>query len=167
MLDYRLLFAFQFWGAVWFWMLLSGSGDQLFDPLPALVWRVYYRTPALNLHCLSCVYLMRVHCWVYLLAPPPFSGVGSVFHPSPLLSVFDYSSLFVFQFYCGEDQSAQGCNGLCSQRVVRGFLCGAWCSSVCCVNWHAGRFAVSSGGGGKKWCQIFSMQHGVRRISTG
>jgi hypothetical protein len=29
------------WGS-WFWMLLSGSGDQLCDPLPALLWVVAY-----------------------------------------------------------------------------------------------------------------------------
>jgi hypothetical protein len=33
--------------------------------------------------------------------PPPFSSVVSAFHLPPLLSVFDYSSLFVFQFCWG------------------------------------------------------------------
>jgi hypothetical protein len=44
-----LLFVFQFCGAVHFWMLLSGSGDELCDPLPALLWGVAYGPPALSL----------------------------------------------------------------------------------------------------------------------
>jgi hypothetical protein len=37
---------------------------------------------------------------VYFFAPSPFSGVGSVFHQPPLLSMCYDGSLFVFQF-CG------------------------------------------------------------------
>jgi hypothetical protein len=35
-LHYSSLFVFQFCGTVQFWVLLSGSGYQLCDPLPAL-----------------------------------------------------------------------------------------------------------------------------------
>jgi hypothetical protein len=53
-----LLFAFQFCEAVWFWVLLSGSEDELCDPLPALLCGVAY--------CLSAVshpaFLVFV-CW--------------------------------------------------------------------------------------------------------
>jgi hypothetical protein len=34
-----------------------------------------------------------------ILGLPPLSGAGSVFYIPPLLSVFDYNSPFVFQFY--------------------------------------------------------------------
>jgi hypothetical protein len=34
------LFVFQSCGAVWLWVLLTGSGDELCDPLPALLWGV-------------------------------------------------------------------------------------------------------------------------------
>jgi hypothetical protein len=44
-----LLLVFQFCGAVRFRMLLTGSGDELCDPLPALIQRVAYRLPALGL----------------------------------------------------------------------------------------------------------------------
>jgi hypothetical protein len=37
MLDYSSQFVFQFCGAFWFWMLLSGLGDEFCDPLPALL----------------------------------------------------------------------------------------------------------------------------------
>jgi hypothetical protein len=44
-----LLFVFQFCGAVKFWMLLTGSGNELCDPLPALLQGVAYHAPALGL----------------------------------------------------------------------------------------------------------------------
>jgi hypothetical protein len=40
--------------------------------------------------------------------------------------------------------------------VDRGVLNGAWCSPLCSVNWHSGRFGASSCSG-KKWHQIFSV----------
>jgi hypothetical protein len=43
-----LLFVFQFCEPVQFWMLLTGSGDDLCDPLPALLSRVAYHTSALS-----------------------------------------------------------------------------------------------------------------------
>jgi hypothetical protein len=43
------LFVFQFCRAIRFWMLLTGSEHELCDPLPALLWRVAYRLPALHL----------------------------------------------------------------------------------------------------------------------
>jgi hypothetical protein len=44
-----LLFIFQFCGAVWLWVLLTSSRNELCDPLPALLWGVAYRLPALCL----------------------------------------------------------------------------------------------------------------------
>jgi hypothetical protein len=64
MLDYSLLIVFQFCEAVQFWMLLSGSGDQLCVPLSALLWGVAYHLLAFSLCCLSCVYLLVVQGWV-------------------------------------------------------------------------------------------------------
>jgi hypothetical protein len=37
-----LLFIFQFCRAVWLWVLLTGSEDELCDLLPALFWGVAY-----------------------------------------------------------------------------------------------------------------------------
>jgi hypothetical protein len=42
-----------------------------------------------------------LHQKVQLPAPTPLSGAGSVFHPQPMLSVLDYSSLFVFFSFAG------------------------------------------------------------------
>jgi hypothetical protein len=54
------LFLFQFCKTVQFWILLSGSEDELGDPLPALLQGVTYQPPALSLHCLSSVCLLIV-----------------------------------------------------------------------------------------------------------
>jgi hypothetical protein len=43
------LFVFQFCEAVRGWVLITGSGDELFDPLPAMLWGVAYHTPTLGL----------------------------------------------------------------------------------------------------------------------
>jgi hypothetical protein len=44
-----LLFDFQFFKAVWLWVLLSGSGDEFCDLLPALLWGVAFCLLALGL----------------------------------------------------------------------------------------------------------------------
>jgi hypothetical protein len=44
-----LLLVFQFCRAVWFWVLLTGSGGELCDPLPALLQGVAYYLPALGI----------------------------------------------------------------------------------------------------------------------
>jgi hypothetical protein len=51
---------FSVFGAIWFWMLLSGSGDELCDPIPFLLQGMAYCLPTLSLHCLSCVCLLIV-----------------------------------------------------------------------------------------------------------
>jgi hypothetical protein len=43
------LFIFQFCGAVRFWIQHPSSGDELCDPLPALLWGVAYHLPTLGL----------------------------------------------------------------------------------------------------------------------
>jgi hypothetical protein len=49
MFYYSSLFVFQFFGVVRFWMLLTGSGDELCDPPHALIQGVAYCPPALGL----------------------------------------------------------------------------------------------------------------------
>jgi hypothetical protein len=44
-----LLFVFQFCRAIWLWVLLTGSGDEFCDPLPALLWGVAYHLLAFHL----------------------------------------------------------------------------------------------------------------------
>jgi hypothetical protein len=46
-----------------FWLLLSGSRDQLCDPLYSLLQGVAYHPPTLHLHYLSCVCLLIVQHW--------------------------------------------------------------------------------------------------------
>jgi hypothetical protein len=44
-----LLFVFQFCEAVWLWMLLTGSRDEIYDLLPALLQGVAYHSPNVQL----------------------------------------------------------------------------------------------------------------------
>jgi hypothetical protein len=121
--DYSLLFVFQFCRTVWCWMLLSGSGDHLCDPLPSLLWAMACHPPALSLCCLSCVYLLRV-CSLPLLLWCMFS-----IPPTPLscLCLITVHSLF-FSFVRGI-RLPRGCVGLCSHVV-----CDAptWCVVLLC-----------------------------------
>jgi hypothetical protein len=43
-----LLIIFQFCSVVWLWMLLTGSGDELCGPLPALFQAVAYHPPTIS-----------------------------------------------------------------------------------------------------------------------
>jgi hypothetical protein len=43
------LFVFQFCGTLQFWVLLTESGDELCDPLSALLWGMAYYQPTLGL----------------------------------------------------------------------------------------------------------------------
>jgi hypothetical protein len=56
--------------------------------------------PALEVAC-CCVCLLGFPCWVFISLPRPLSLGQVVFQLPPLLSVFYYSLLFVFQF-CGQ-----------------------------------------------------------------
>jgi hypothetical protein len=62
-LDYNSVCFSVLW-AVWFWMLLSGSGEQLCDALPVLICGMTYCPPTLSLHYLSCVFLLSIQLWV-------------------------------------------------------------------------------------------------------
>jgi hypothetical protein len=106
--NYSSLFVFQFCRAVPFWMVLSGSGDPLCDPLPALLWGVSYCLPALSLHCLSCVYLLRVWHWEFSSLPSLLS-LGQV-QCSILHSAVCAKLQFAvcFSVFFGGDQTAQG-----------------------------------------------------------
>jgi hypothetical protein len=100
--------------------------------------------PTLSLPCLSCV------------------QVEHSIHPfcCPCLITVCY----VFFSFVGGDQSAQGLYWFMFLGVGTGVLHSAWCSPVHSANWHAGRFGAGSGCE-EKWCQLFSVQHGVGRLS--
>jgi hypothetical protein len=73
MFNYSSLFGFQFCRAIWFWMLLSDPGDQSVIHYLPCFWGVAYCSPELSLHCLSCVYLLRVKHWEFSSLPLPLS----------------------------------------------------------------------------------------------
>jgi hypothetical protein len=157
MLDYSSLTVFQFCGAVWFWMLVSGSGDPL---LPCF--REWLITHSLSAFADILVFIYWWFGAEFSSLPHPFLWCRFSIPPAPSISMLDYSSIFVIHF-CGRGISLP--RGFMITGVVRGFLSGVWCSPVCSVNWYTGRFEAHSGS--EKWHQIFSVQCIVGKFSMG
>jgi hypothetical protein len=64
---------FQFCRVVRFWVLLTGSRNDSCDPLPALLWRVAYHQPAIDLPAFPVfVY------WKFALRLAPFPSLSPV-----------------------------------------------------------------------------------------
>jgi hypothetical protein len=101
-----LLFVFQFCGEVWLWGLLTGSEDELCDPLPALLWGVAYHLPALGLPAFSVFVFWEITLRL-ALDPPPFSGALSAL-PLPSAVVLDYGSLFCYSGFFGAGSVCPG-----------------------------------------------------------
>jgi hypothetical protein len=129
-----LLFVFQFCGAIWLWILLTSSGDELCGSLAALLQAVAYHLPTLGLSAFQPLFAESKN-WKETLAPCsplPFCCALSVFLP-PLLCVsfqFIVYCFFVFFFLARGDQSAQGAM-LVYPRVAGGIPCDTWHSPVC------------------------------------
>jgi hypothetical protein len=75
--------------------VLSFSCSCLAAPPPA---RRSYYLPCFGSGLSLCLFTESSVLEVYFFSLPTFSRAGSVFHPPPLLSVFYYSSLSIFQF---------------------------------------------------------------------
>jgi hypothetical protein len=82
-----------------------------------------------------------------------------VFHPPPPLSMFDYSSLFIFQFSWGRSDGP-GAYWFMFPGIDKG---GAWCSPISSVISCSSRFGA--GRGREKLCQLFSVQCGMGWLS--
>jgi hypothetical protein len=91
-----LLIIFQFCSVVWLWMLLTGSGDELCGPLPALFQAVAYYLLAVGTSAFPAFVYWKFHRDQFL-APPPFSGALST--TLSLCCVLVFSSLFSVQFF--------------------------------------------------------------------
>jgi hypothetical protein len=118
------LFVFQFCGAVWLWVLLTGSGDDLCDLLPALLPGVAYCPPAVSLPAFPAI----VYWWfMQRLAPCPSPLLQCTFSlPTPSAVVLDYSSLFIVQgVFLGRRSVCPG--------VVLVHSGGCWGNSMWCV----------------------------------
>jgi hypothetical protein len=102
------LFVFQFCRAIWLWVLLTGSGEELCGPLPALPQAVAYHPPTVGLPAFPTICLLIVHREISSLLLPP--SLVHLQHFCPLCCVLVFTSLFIVQFFfCeGGGQSAQG-----------------------------------------------------------
>jgi hypothetical protein len=101
----RLVFVFKFCRAFWLWMLLTGSGDELCGPLPALSQVVAYQWPAVGPPAfLAFVYWK----FTWRLAPSPFPLLLCAFNFQPSLLCASFNLLFIQFFVCGGGQPTQG-----------------------------------------------------------
>jgi hypothetical protein len=92
------LIVFQFCGAVWLWVLLTGSGDKFCGPLPALLQGVVYHWLAVSLPTFPALFTDSSAEISSLLLP--LSQL--YFQQSHLFCcVLDYNSLFIVQFFLG------------------------------------------------------------------
>jgi hypothetical protein len=96
------LFVFQFCEAVWLWMLLTDSGDELCDLLPALLWGMGYHPPTLHLRPFQFFLLLIVPAEISSLSSPFLQCTFSL--PTSSAVVLDYSSvhcLLLFSLFGG------------------------------------------------------------------
>jgi hypothetical protein len=122
--------------------LLSGSGDVLCGPLPALFQAMAYHPPAFGLPAFPDFVYWKVYVEISSL-PSPLSGALSAFSP-PLLHVsFQFIVYSVFFFFF--------CRGLVSWPsrlwwfilgVAGGIPCDAWHSSIWCAKCLLSRFGA-------------------------
>jgi hypothetical protein len=114
-------------------MLLTGSGDELCGPLPALFQAAAYHLALCQPFCLSSLCLLRVCMEISLL--PLLPSLVCLHHPTPcvvcsfLVHCLLFSFFFFF-FFAGWRVSLP--RGLCwfIPRVAEGILHNALCSPV-------------------------------------
>jgi hypothetical protein len=141
-----LLFVFQFCRAIWLWVLLTGSGDEFFGPLPALFQAVAYHLSTVTSPAFLVMFT-KVHTEISFLLLPPFSDALSEFLlplPCAIFQFFVYCSDF---FLCGVVSMPKG---LCwfILGVAGGILCDAWCSPFGLLNVSQAGLEPVSGSGG-------------------
>jgi hypothetical protein len=132
MFYYSLLFVFQFCGAIWFgYCPLAHTISSVFHYLTCFGgWLIAHL-----LSVFTAFLCLFTDSSVLRLAacPCPFLLCSFNIPPAPLLSMFDYKSLFAMQF-CWGDQSAQGLCWFVFSGVDRGVPHSMCCSPVYSIN---------------------------------
>jgi hypothetical protein len=108
------------WGNLVLSTALSPMGLAQQSTTPCFRRLAFCPTPALSLCSLPLLPLLRVQ----LLAPPPFSRVGSTLHPTPTVDGRLQFTVYAFSFVqcvcvCGVFNLPRGFTGLCSGGWVR------------------------------------------------
>jgi hypothetical protein len=91
---------FQFCRAIWLWVLLTGSGDELCGPLPALFQAMAYHPPAVGPSSFLAICLLK---FMWRLDPCPFPLLWCTFSSCPpvLCASFQFIVYSVFFFLRG------------------------------------------------------------------
>jgi hypothetical protein len=134
------LFVLQFCRAVWLWLLLTGSRDELCGLLPALLQAVAYPLHAISLPAFPAICLLIVHVEISSLLLPLFWCTFSILAHTPVC-YFSFHCLFSFGLFCvWGSQSAQW-----SMLV---YPKGGWGNTVfTCLVWSAECLLSMFGGG--------------------
>jgi hypothetical protein len=127
-----LLISFQFCSVIWLWMLLTGSGDELCGPLPALFQVVAYHQPAVG----PSVFPAFIYWKLLWRSAPCFPRLlqCAYSNSAPLLCVS-----FQFLVYCSVFFFFAG-RGISLPRIYAGLSQGClgkstWCLVLTC--WSA------------------------------
>jgi hypothetical protein len=83
--------------AVWLWVLLSGSGDELCGPLSALLHTWAYHPPAVGLPAFPAICLLIICVEITFLPLPP--SLVCFQSSCPLCCVLVFSLLFIVQIW--------------------------------------------------------------------
>jgi hypothetical protein len=153
-------------GIVWFWMLLVAQEISSGIYYLPCFGRWLVALPLLSVFAAFPVFLhLEFGTESWFLAPSPFSGAGSVFHPHLHSWCLITILCLCFSVLLGGFSLLRGCTGLYSQGVCRGVTHSGWCSPVHFANSCRSRFGACSSG--EKWYQLFSVQHSMGRLFTG
>jgi hypothetical protein len=86
---------------IWLWVLLTGSGDGLCGPLPALLQAVAYHPPTVHVPAFPAICLLIVHLEISFLFFPPSLVRFQCTYRHPFHCVLVFSSLFIVQVFFG------------------------------------------------------------------
>jgi hypothetical protein len=105
-----LMTVFQFCNVIWLWMLLTGSGDELCEPLSVLFQAPAYHPPTVSLSAIPDFVYWK---FTWRLAPCPHLVQFAQSTPFPLLHVplqflVYYPVFLFFVFLQGRGLSVQG-----------------------------------------------------------
>jgi hypothetical protein len=100
-------------------VLLTGSGDGLCGPLPALLQAVAYHPPTVHVPAFPAICLLIVHLEISFLFFPPSLVRFQCTYRHPFHCVLVFSSLFIVQdFFGGGAVWPGGCTGLSQGWLV-------------------------------------------------
>jgi hypothetical protein len=136
-----LLFVFQFCRAVWLWVWLTGSGDELLDLLPALLQGVAYPPPAVSLLAYLHLFIDSSAEISSLSLSLPTPHALSAILLLPLCARLQFAVYCSGFFFGGEVSLLRGLHWFIP-GVAGKIPCDVWCSPVWSAECLTGSFGA-------------------------